>query len=474
MDGSEFQSVEPALAAFHAEFAPAFGRRPCQKRSQDYLRGLLALRGERGNAENLAEATTASPRALQRFLTDARWCDQAVLERLHRYLAPQLNHPEAVWAVDETGLPKQGQHSVGVARQYCGALGKVAGCQVGVFLAHLGPGGRALVDKRLYLPEGWTQAPDRCAAAQIPPDCRVHRSKPALALALLQQARAWGHLQADWVTGDDAYGQDPAFRAGVAAGGWHYVLEIPGHTPTWPVHPTSVTAPYRGRGRRPQPQPVPAERQTARERAAALPPTAWQAYTVGEGAQGPRCYEFACEAVRETRDRQPGELLWLVHKRNLDGTEPRTFYAHAPPDTPPATLARVAMSRWPIETAFEDGKSRVALDEYEVRGWPGWHHHLTMVLLACAFLLHLQQEWGKKAAGLHPTPGAPGGRGVLGRAAPHPDPTVRLGRADPTGQSGGPPEPPTAAGAGCGGAGQGQRRPLSRPSARPSSACQRL
>lgn len=402
----EFTRLEASFLQFHAAFAPAFGRKQWRERSRDYLRGLLVLTGERGNAENLAEVTHASDRVLQRFLSEANWDDQAVIQQLQAYLGPRLNHPEAVFVVDESGFPKQGRKSVGVARQYCGAVGKVASCQLGVFLAHVGPRGRALVDKRLFLPRAeWIEDPARCVAAAVPSEQQVYRSKTELALELLLQAQAWGSLQAAWVTGDDAYGQSPTFRDGVAAAGWQYVLEVPGNTPVWPQTPTWETPPYRGRGPRPQPRPVTTERQEVRERAAALSPEAWQVLTVGEGAQGPRTYLFAFERVRETRDEQPGEELWLIHKLNLDGTESRTFFSNALASTPLRTLARVAMSRWPIETEFEVEKSHVALDEYEVRGWPGWHHHLTMCFLAAAFLLTLQQDWGEKAAPDYPTAG---------------------------------------------------------------------
>ena len=164
-----------------------------------------------------------------------------------------------------------------------------------------------------------------------------------------------------------------------------------------------------------------------------MPDTAWQEITVGDGAQGPRTYRFACERVRVTDQRQPGKELWLIHKQNLDGSEPRTFFSNAPEETPATTLARVALSRWPIETEFEDEKSLVALDEYEVRSWAGWHHHVTMSLLAAAFLLTLQQDWGKKAAADHATPGvshrlralaqeALAARRTPGLAARHPTP----------------------------------------------------
>jgi SRSO17 transposase len=185
------------------------------------------------------------------------------------------------------------------------------------------------------------------------------------------------------------------------------VLEVPGHLTVWPVQPTWEQPPYGGFGRPPKARPVVAERQTVAERAAALPKEAWQEITVAEGAQGPRPYRFAFERVRATRDREPGEEVGLIHKQNLDGTEARSFFSNAPAPTPGELLARVAMSRWPIATAFEDEKSQVALDEYEVRSWIGWHHHITMCLLASAFLLSLQQEWGEKDAPHHPTAGLP-------------------------------------------------------------------
>jgi SRSO17 transposase len=220
MDLQAFERIEASFRQFHADFASAFGRKPWRERSRDYLQGLLVQSAERGNAENLAEAVVgASPRVLQRFLTEARWDDQAVTRRLQQVLAPRLAHPDAVWAVDESGFPKQGKQSVGVARQYCGALGKKANCQVGVFLAYVSPRGRALVDKGLYLPREWTADPGRCAASGVPERERSYRRKTEIALALLQRAQAWGQLSAAWVTGDDAYGQAPEFRDAVAAAG---------------------------------------------------------------------------------------------------------------------------------------------------------------------------------------------------------------------------------------------------------------
>jgi SRSO17 transposase len=434
MDLDSFGRVEEQFRAFHTEFAPDFGRKQWRENSRHYLQGLLVQAEERRNAENLAEALPVSARALQRFLTDARWDDGRVTAHLQAYLDPRLNHPEAVWAVDSSGFPKQGKQSAGVARQYCGALGKVASCQVGVFLAHVGPRGRALVDKRLYLPQGWTQDQERCDAAGIPREQQVYRAETELALDMLAQAQARGALTAAWVTGDDAFGKSPSFRDGVAALGLLYVLEVPGDTPVWPVEPTWETPPYAGKGRPPAPRLVASERQELHRLAAALPPEAWQEITVAEGTQGPRTYRFAAQRRRETRDGAPGAVLWVVYRQNRDGSEPRYYFSNAPADTPLATLARVAAARWPIETEFETGKSDVGLDEYEVRTWWGWHHHLMICLLASAFLLTLQQEWGEKDAPDHPAAGVSARARTAATGAVHGRRTAALGGGDPTTQ----------------------------------------
>ena len=177
--------------------------------------------GKRRNAENLSETVPASARGMQRFLTDSPWDDDAIIGRLQEYLGSRLGHPEAVWVLDGSDFPKQGRKSVGVARQYCGRLGKVANCQAGMFLAYVSPLGRALVDKGLYLPESWTSDKDRCAAAGVPEQRQGYRSKTQLALEMLERALELGHLKAGWVAADDAFGMSPSFREGLAALGYY-------------------------------------------------------------------------------------------------------------------------------------------------------------------------------------------------------------------------------------------------------------
>ena len=421
MDAANFERVYDGFQQFHAFFARVFGRKQWRERSRNYLQALLVQAGERRNAENLSESVGVSARALQRFLTEARWDDDAVMGRLQEYLAPRLAHPEAVWVFNGSDFPKQGRKSAGVARQYCGRLGKVANCQSGMFLAYVSPLGRALVDKRLYLPESWTSDPGRCAAAGVPKERGSYRSKTDLALEMLERARELGHLRAKWVAGDDAFGMSPSFREGLAAQGMWYVLDVPGGTTVWPLEPSWTNPEYQGFGRPRKPKLRDGQRRTMEQRSDELPEEAWREITVAEGSQGPRTYRFSAQRMRVTKRRKPGEVVWAIWRCNLDGSEPRYYLSNAPEGTPLETLAYVGGSRWRIETEFETEKGDVGMDEYETRSWAGWHHHIAMCLLGGAFLLDLQQEWGGKDAPDHPIPSVPGGAGDAAQG------TVRAG-----------------------------------------------
>ena len=249
MDAAAFEQVYGSFRDFHAYFAPLFGRRETREHSGHYLQALLVQSGERRNAENLSETVPGSARGMQRFLTDSPWDDEVIIGRLQEYLGTRLEHPEGVWVLDGSDFPKQGRKSVGVARQYCGRLGKVANCQAGMFLAYVSPLGRALVDKGLYLPESWTSDKDRCEAAGVPEDRQGYRSKTELALEMVGRAQERGHLKAGWVAADDAFGMSPSFREGLAALGMWYVLDVPSSFTVWPPEPAWTSAEYQGFGR---------------------------------------------------------------------------------------------------------------------------------------------------------------------------------------------------------------------------------
>ena len=430
MDVAAFERVYESFREFHAFFAVAFGRKQWREHSKNYLQALLVQSQERRNAENLSEAVPASARAMQRFLTEARWDDNAVIGRLQEYLGPKLADSQAVWVFDGSDFPKQGVKSVGVARQYCGALGKIANCQAGVFLAHVGPGGRALADKRLYLPEEWTSDADRCAAARVPPDRREYRSEDGAGLGDAGAGtgarpperpvgRRGFRLRDVSVFPGGSGGSRNVVRTGRAAG--HDGLaagaclepawSLPGAAWSLPgacLEPAWEQPGYQGFGRPRKPKLLREQRLTVEGRSLSLPEEAWREVTVAEGTQGPRTYMFSAQRVRVTRMRKPGEVVWAVYRRNLDGSEPRYYLSNAPEDTPLETLAYVGGSRWRIETEFETEKSDVGLDEYETRTWAGWNHHIALCLLGGAFLLSLQQEGGEKDAPDHPPAGVPG------------------------------------------------------------------
>jgi SRSO17 transposase len=344
----EFDRVAAAFAAFHAQFARFFGRTEARRRSEQYLRGLLVQQTDRRNAENLAETVgDATPRSLQRLLTEAPWETAPIIDALQGYLAPRLSGSDGVFVLDETGFPKKGSKSVGVARQYCGTLGKVGNCQLGVFLAYVSERGHALVDARLFLPREWTEDPARCRAAGVPADV-VYQSKADLGLAMLGHVQELGHLAGRWVTADADYGKVPSLRDALEADGWWYVVEVPSTTPCFSEAAEAAVPPWSGRGRQPTRcrlvEGAPPAR-SMREWGAAVAPAQWEVLTVAEGAQGPRRYQFVAQRGWESRDGVPGRDSWLVARRNLDGSDLKFYLSNAAAATPLPTERGAGRSR---------------------------------------------------------------------------------------------------------------------------------
>jgi SRSO17 transposase len=226
-------------------------------------------------------------------------------------------------------------------------------------------------------------------------------------------------LDAPWVTADEGYGQVPSFRDTLDAEGWWYVVEVPCTTRVFVEEARAAVPPWKGRGKKPtrarllagEPTPV-----TVAAVAGALSPAAWYTGTVADGAQGPRSYQFAVLRVWECRDGVPRRECWLVLRRNLDGSELKYMVSNAPATTCARTLGRVGATRWSVETDIQTHKAEIGLDEYEVRSWQGWHHHITLSLLAGAFVVQLHQEWGEKDAADHPTTGQPRAAGIVAQA----------------------------------------------------------
>jgi SRSO17 transposase len=270
-----------------------------------------------------------------------------------------------VLVVDETGFLKKGMTSVGVQRQYSGTAGKVDNCQLGVFLAYTGPRGRAFIDRELYLPRCWTDDPDRCRAARVPVEV-AFRTKPQLARVMLQRALD-AEVPASWVTADEAYGGDPALRGWLEARGLSYVLA---------VKCTELLA---------IPSPDGPVQATATQLAARVPAEQWVACSAGHGVKGRRLYDWTRVALAAPAT--SGMARWLLVRRRRRSDGELAFYAcYGPAATPLIGLVRVAGTRWAVEEGFEQAKGEVGLDHYEVRKWPGWYRHITLALLAHAFL----------------------------------------------------------------------------------------
>lgn len=391
----DIEALADELVDYHGEFDDLYYRVEQAHWGYKYLQGLM-LSLERKSIQPMALALEGGNiQAMQQFIGQGQWEDEKLLSKHGQLVGETLGEEEGVYIVDGSEFPKKGEHSVGVARQWCGVLGKVENCQAGVFGAYASGKGYTLVDRRLYLPDEWFEAEHRARWEKCGiPDDTPFKTKPELALDMLQAAVTDGHLPFRWVTCDEAFGQIPAFLDGIAALGRWYLAEVPHDTQVWLARPETGVPEWSGHGRPPTREclnpgePAP---QRVDEIAANLPEEDWQPYLIKEGSKGPMVAEFAFLRVVAVRDGLPGPEVWLVLRRSLDGSaELKTFLSNAPADTPLTDLVRVSGLRWPIETAFEEGKGGLGMDHYEVRSWLGWHHHITLCLLAHHFLVRSQ------------------------------------------------------------------------------------
>jgi SRSO17 transposase len=359
-------------------------RRPeAAAHAADYLRGLLA-EVERKNGWQLAErAGYVHPRGIQRVLDRYAWDADAVRDDLRTYVLEHLGDPAGVLVVDETGFPKQGRHSAGVARQYSGTLGKIGNCQIGVFLGYASPTGHVGLDRALYLPAAWTDDRDRCRRAGIPDDVPF-QTKSQLARAMVERALDAG-VPAAWVVADEVYGSDSSFRGPLEARGQAYVLAVRSNqsVSTWP--------PY-----------GPPAQHTAAGLVAAVPGEGWHRLSCGEGAQGPRLYDWASVPLRPAL--REGWVHALLVRRHPAHTDDLAFYlVYAPIGTALKEIVRAAGARWTIDDLFKLAKGQVGLDHYEVRSWRGWYRHITLALLALAALAVGASQRGRSRLALAPS-----------------------------------------------------------------------
>jgi SRSO17 transposase len=393
----EVEALADELIDYHAEFADLYYRIEQAHWGYKYMQGLM-LPIERKAIQPMALALEGGNiQAMQQFIGQGQWQDSKLLKKHWQLVDETLGEEDGVYIFDGSGFPKKGVHSAGVGRQWCGALGKVENCQFGVFGAYASRQGYTLVDCRLFLLEEWfdDDHQERWKKCGIPEET-TFKTKPELALEMLQAVVEEGSLRFRWVTCDELYGRNPDFLDGVADVERWYFAEVPHDTRVWKTRPQTAVPEWSGRGPHPTKKRLLADEpdpQRVDEIAITLQPEEWQPYLIKEGGKGPMVAEFAFLRGVAVRDKLPGPDVWIVFRRSLgEDPELKIYVSNAPVDTPSAELVRVAGMRWPVETAIGEDKGALGMDHYEVRSWLGWHHHMTACLLAHHFLVRCQKR----------------------------------------------------------------------------------
>ena len=414
----------PRLEAFLAPFVEALHSPEQRTNARHYVQGLLSDLGGK-DVESIAYLHDRERQGLQKFIGQAEWQHRPLLTELARQVGEGLGEADGVLVFDPSAFPKKGTESVGVQRQWCGRLGKLDNCQVGVYLGYVSRREHALVDVRLYLPKEWAGDRTRRQKAGVPREVRF-RTRHELALEMLDERGP--SLPHAWVAGDDEMGRCSWFRGELRSRGECYLLAVPSNTSVRDL--AAPEPPYSGQGRRPRRPFVRVDRWCA-----ALPEAAWRTVEVRDGEKGPLVVQAAWGLVQARTEGRPSdvaEVLVVFRERQGDGAWKHDYLlSNAPLATPLADYARVFKAEHRIEDCLKRAKSAAGLADYQVRTWEGWHHHQTLALLATWFLT---RETGR---GKNPDPGADGvpGPGVAGPvtepAAELPSPRARPSHDEP-------------------------------------------
>jgi SRSO17 transposase len=381
---ADLETVGRELNEFSALFGGTFGRSEPAALFELYLQGLLSDT-ERKNVEAIALKLEGPERVrnLQRFLSDYQWDEPWLRKRHWQLCAQSLSDPQGVWSLDASEFPKKGTASVGVAPQYCGALGKTANCQSGVFICYTSAKGHALLESRLYLPHCWFEAAyeERHRRCHIPKET-LFQTKPELALGLLRPLLATQQFGGHWITCDCSFGNNEPFLEQLPKD-FYYLAEIACTRKVWP----------KACAARPQ---LKQEGCTVEQLLKIKPLWNWQTHKLSEGEKGPLVAAFARIRVYLSPERTAESERWLL-LRNHANCKIKYALSNAPQQTPMRELVRVSGARWPIECCFQENKSELGLDHYEHRSWPAWHRHMRLVFLAQLFLLRLQIKFKKNS-----------------------------------------------------------------------------
>jgi SRSO17 transposase len=387
----QVRSCQDRLTAFLHRYLPCFYRVEQRTNATLVLRGLVSGL-QRKTCEPIAVEAGVHRKPIQFFVGAGKWDDEAVMAELRRDVRETLGDEQAILVLDPSGFPKSGTESCGVARQWCGRLGKQDNCQLGVFLIYAAPGGYAPLDRRLYLPREWADDPARRAKAHVPEDV-VFQESWRIAVDLLQRCRK--DLPHAWVVGDDELGRPAAFRAWLRRHGERYVLDVPCNTSVRDLECRRPRRRRAGRGRKRETPFCRADAWAARQ-----PKERWTRLTVRDGERGPLRVDALTVRVRSKQERRVGPEERLVVMRTVE-EKARTHYAlsNAGSEVSLGELVRVRFERHRVEEVFEAGKGEAGLDHYEVRSWVGWHHHMTLSLLALWFLILERRRIGGENPG---------------------------------------------------------------------------
>jgi len=391
------------LSGFHEQFADCFQRSESREHFFKYMAGQFSPL-ERKSIEPIALAVKdGNVRAMQRFVTDAPWDDNKMIAKYRNLVNDDLGSPDGAIIFDESGFIKKGQDSIGVARQYCGTAGKVDNCQVGVFAAYVSEQGYALIDKRLFIPKKWfTDAYfERRRKCKLPEEA-VFRTKPQLAVEMLGDIVQQDALPFKYVLTDSLYGISPEFIEAVEAlPDKTYFVQVPKDTLCWLKRPMTITKQYFWGGKTrtktllvdQDSKPISVE-----ELAGNINDYFWYRRKVSEGTKGPIVYEYTRRKIILSAAGLPQKNVWLLIRRTLDSEPQYSFFiSNASASTRLETLVWLSGLRWAIEQCFEENKSELGMDHYEVRKFTGWHHHMLTCMLAHFFLWHLKIRLGKKS-----------------------------------------------------------------------------
>lgn len=399
LDKGDLKTMAEELVSFHRCFHDAYGRLEHHRLGLAYLSGLMS-NAEAKSVEPIALEflDKQSVRSMQMFMKTFRWDHGAMLRTHQQLLAALIASPDGMITIDPSDFPKKGKESVGVARQYCGPLGKVENCQSGVFVGYSSDKGYGLLSCRLYMPESWfSPEQEKRRRFNLVPENIVFETKQQIALKLINELVATGLYPCRWIGADAAFGSDIEFLNALPRDRFYFAA-IRSDTQLFTKKPKVGLPAYNGRGRRPaklkvlpgQPRPRKADEIAKSDR------VSWKPVVVAEGAKGPIIAKVARIRVHLSRDGFPaGEQQWLFLRKNSDN-EIKYAISNAPKEISLSEMIKASTMRWPIEQCFQEGKSQLGMDCYEHRSWPAWHRHMTYVFLALHFMLRMRLRFKKK------------------------------------------------------------------------------